>query len=206
MYLKTLLQKSYFVLSSPDINGLPLDKGIEVALIGRSNAGKSSALNALTQQKKLAKISKTPGRTQLINVFQVTDSIKLIDLPGYGFAKVPLKIKEKWQVTINNYLIKRKCLNGIVVLMDIRLPLRDMDVAMLKWAADCELNILVLLTKCDKLKRGATQNTKFAVMKSVREISDKIKVVVFSSHKHIGVDEAISVLTGWFGLNNDSTD
>ena len=199
--LKSMLQQATFVLSAPDIRGLPKDCGSEVALIGRSNAGKSSGLNALTQQKKLAKISKTPGRTQLINVFNINSDIRIIDLPGYGFAKVPIKVKEKWQVTINEYLLKRKCLNGLVILMDIRLPLQDLDINMLQWAHQQKLKILILLTKADKLKRGAAMNAKLFVIKRLVEIIgvNSIQVVVFSAHKHVGVDESISVLSGWFG-------
>lgn len=120
-------QKATFLTSAPDIKALPADTGIEVAFAGRSNAGKSSALNTLTRQNGLARTSKTPGRTQLINTFALAENQRLIDLPGYGFAKVPLAVKEKWQKALSEYLMKRQSLKGIVVLMDIRHPLKDLD-------------------------------------------------------------------------------
>src|SRR3990167_8275428 len=116
-------QKAYFLLSVAEIKQLPADQGIEVAIVGRSNAGKSSVLNRLTQSKRLARVSKTPGRTQQINIFVLDDKRRLADLPGYGFAKAPLAAQKKWQNTINLYLSTRQCLQGMVVVMDIRHPL-----------------------------------------------------------------------------------
>jgi len=118
---------THFVMSAPDIRHLPSDEGIEVAFAGRSNAGKSSALNTLTQQKALARISKTPGRTQLINLFEVEPGIRLVDLPGYGYAQVPEEMKIKWQRSLGEYLQMRNSLKGLIVLMDIRHPLKDLD-------------------------------------------------------------------------------
>ena len=141
------LHRATFTLSAPDIRRLPDDYGIEVAFAGRSNAGKSSALNTLTNQRSLARTSKTPGRTQLINVFEIAENKRLIDLPGYGFAQVPLEMKKKWQKALGEYLEKRECLKGLVILMDIRHPLKDLDKDLIQWAVDSELPILVLLTK-----------------------------------------------------------
>ncbi|GAL07793.1 GTP-binding protein EngB [Photobacterium aphoticum] len=122
-----------FITSAPSIRQLPTDAGVEIAFAGRSNAGKSSALNRITDQKNLARTSKTPGRTQLINMFEVVPGCNLIDLPGYGFAQVPLEMKLKWQESLGEYLQKRECLEGLVVLMDIRHPLKDLDQQMIMW-------------------------------------------------------------------------
>ena len=148
------LTKATFTLSAPDIRRLPADSGIEVAFAGRSNAGKSSALNTLTNQRSLARTSKTPGRTQLINIFEIAEDKRLVDLPGYGFAKVPMEMKKKWQKALGEYLEKRECLKGLVILMDIRHPLKDLDMDLIQWAADGELPVLALLTKSDKLSPG----------------------------------------------------
>ena len=143
------LSKATFTLSAPDIRRLPADSGIEVAFAGRSNAGKSSALNTLTNQRSLARTSKTPGRTQLINIFEIAENKRLVDLPGYGFAKVPMEMKKKWQKALGEYLEKRECLKGLVILMDIRHPLKDLDMDLIQWAADGDLPVLALLTKSD---------------------------------------------------------
>ena len=138
------LTKATFTISAPDIRRLPADSGIEVAFAGRSNAGKSSALNTLTNQRSLARTSKTPGRTQLINIFEIAENKRLVDLPGYGFAKVPMEMKKKWQKALGEYLEKRECLKGLVILMDIRHPLKDLDMDLIKWAAEGELPVLAL--------------------------------------------------------------
>ena len=132
------LSKATFTISAPDIRRLPADSGIEVAFAGRSNAGKSSALNTLTNQRSLARTSKTPGRTQLINIFEIAENKRLVDLPGYGFAKVPMEMKKKWQKALGEYLEKRECLKGLVILMDIRHPLKDLDMDLIQWAAEGE--------------------------------------------------------------------
>lgn len=147
-------QATHFVISAPDIRHLPEDTGIEVAFAGRSNAGKSSALNALTQQKAWRGPVK-PGRTQLINLFEVTEGCRVVDLPGYGYAEVPEAMKRKWQAALGEYLQKRDCLRGLVVLMDIRHPLKDLDMQMIEWAVAMQVPVLALLTKADKLASGA---------------------------------------------------
>ncbi len=129
-----------------------------MAFAGRSNAGKSSALNTLTNQKSLARTSKTPGRTQLINLFEVADGKRLVDLPGYGYAEVPEEMKRKWQRALGEYLEKRQSLQGLVVLMDIRHPLKDLDQQMIEWAVDSNIAVSVLLTKADKLASGARKS------------------------------------------------
>ncbi len=196
---KIHLSKAIFTISAPDIRRLPNDSGIEVAFAGRSNAGKSSALNTLTNQRGLARISKTPGRTQLINVFEVAENRRLIDLPGYGFAKVPLEMKKKWQKALGEYLEKREALKGLVVLMDIRHPLKDLDMDLIHWAADSELPVLVLLTKCDKLSQGKRSAEVLSVKKALAPLNADIKVQAFSSLKRTGADQANSVICDWLG-------
>lgn len=155
MSVKIHYQNTHFITSAPDIRHLPEDEGIEIAFAGRSNAGKSSSLNRLTNQKNLAKTSKTPGRTQLINLFKVADGCHIVDLPGYGFAQVPLEMKLKWQRALGEYLQKRQSLKGLVVLMDIRHPMKDLDQQLIIWAVECGIPVQVMLTKADKLKSGA---------------------------------------------------
>jgi len=192
------LNKATFTISAPDIRRLPEDTGVEVAFAGRSNAGKSSALNTLTRINGLARTSKTPGRTQLINVFEIADDHRLIDLPGYGFAKVPLEMKKKWQKALGEYLEKRNCLKGIVILMDIRHPLKDLDMDLIQWAADSNLPVLALLTKSDKLSQGKASTEVLKVKKVLATLNADIKVQAFSSLKKTGVDQATSVITNWF--------
>ncbi len=192
------LTKATFTLSAPDIRKLPEDSGIEVAFAGRSNAGKSSALNTLTNQRGLARISKTPGRTQLINVFEIGNNNRLIDLPGYGFAKVPLEMKKKWQKALGEYLEKRESLKGLVVLMDIRHPLKDLDMDLIEWAVDSELPVLALLTKADKLSQGKRSAEVLKVKKVLAELNGDIRVQAFSSLKRTGVEQANTVICDWF--------
>lgn len=187
-----------FVISAPDIRHLPNDTGIEVAFAGRSNAGKSSALNTLTQQKSLARTSKTPGRTQLINLFEVEDGVRLVDLPGYGYAEVPEAMKRKWQQALGEYLQKRECLKGLVVLMDIRHPLKDLDMQMVEWAVAMNVPVLVLLTKADKLASGAKKKQLMGVRQTLAELGGDIEVENFSSLKKIGVDKLVIKLDKWF--------
>lgn len=194
------LSKATFTISAPDIRHLGEDSGIEVAFAGRSNAGKSSALNTLTNQKGLARISKTPGRTQLINVFEVGENQRLVDLPGYGFAKVPLAMKQKWQKALGEYLEKRQSLKGLVILMDIRHPLKDLDMDLIQWAADSELPVLALLTKSDKLSQGQRSTEVLKVKKALKPLNADIKVHAFSSLKRTGVDQANQIICDWLAL------
>lgn len=192
-----------FVTSAPDITKLPPDTGIEIAFAGRSNAGKSSALNTLTRQKALARTSKTPGRTQLINVFELDSGERLIDLPGYGFAKVPMAVKEKWQKALAEYLQKRDSLKGIVVLMDIRHPFRETDQELIYWAADCCIPVLALLTKADKLKQGPRKSTVLQARQAAIAFNGDVQVEAFSSLKRIGVEQLENKLNEWFGSQDD---
>lgn len=195
------LSKATFTISAPDIRKLPEDTGIEVAFAGRSNAGKSSALNTLTNQKSLARISKTPGRTQLINVFEIAENKRLIDLPGYGFAKVPLEMKKKWQKALGEYLEKRESLKGLVILMDIRHPLKDLDMDLIHWAVDSELPVLALLTKCDKLSQGKRSTEVLKVKKILAPLNGDIKVQAFSSLKRTGAEQADAIICDWFSAD-----
>ncbi len=191
-------QLTHFVTSAPDIRHLPSDTGIEVAFAGRSNAGKSSALNTLTNQKSLARTSKTPGRTQLINLFEVAEGKRLVDLPGYGYAEVPEEMKRKWQRALGEYLQKRQCLKGLVILMDIRHPLKDLDQQMIEWAVDSQIPVLVLLTKADKLASGARKSQLTMVREAVIAFNGDVQVEVFSSLKKLGTDKLRSKLDTWF--------
>lgn len=194
---------THFVTSAPDIRHLPADVGIEVAFAGRSNAGKSSALNTLTNQKSLARTSKTPGRTQLINLFQVADGIRLVDLPGYGYAEVPEEMKRKWQRALGEYLQKRECLKGLVVLMDIRHPLKDLDQQMIEWAVQSQIPVLVLLTKADKLASGARKSQLNMVREASLAFMGDVQVELFSSLKKIGVDKLRLKLDSWFSTQEE---
>lgn len=189
-----------YLVSSPTLKQCPAEDGAEVAFAGRSNAGKSSAINRLTGNGKLARTSKTPGRTQLINFFSLgTPRLRLVDLPGYGYAKVPLAVKNEWQKHLSEYLQKRESLMGLVLLMDIRHPLQEFDTMMLKWAADMGMPMHILLTKSDKLKRGAAKTSLLQVCQylTAQNLTDLVSVQLFSSHNGDGVAELEVVLKDW---------
>jgi GTP-binding protein len=173
-----------------------------VAFAGRSNAGKSSAINSLTNNKKLAKTSKTPGRTQLINFFELSGSQRLVDLPGYGFAQVPRSVKQDWTRLMENYLQKRHSLRGLVLLMDVRHPLQTFDEQLLAWCAAAGMPVHVLLTKADKLKRGPAKNTLLKVRAALRDHPGEASAQLFSSLKHEGHEELIEVLDGWLTIED----
>ena len=189
-----------FLKSAALVKQLPEDTGIEVAFAGRSNAGKSSALNCLTNQRQLAKTSKTPGRTQLINVFTLSEETqRLIDLPGYGFAKVSQKIKQEWQKNLAHYLEVRKSLKGLVILMDIRHPLKELDITMIEWATRTGLATHLLLTKCDKLSKSQANAALLKVRNHYKKIPDNLLTSqIFSATKKTGLDDLILKLNSWF--------
>lgn len=193
-------QRAKFELSAPDIRHLGADEGIEVAFAGRSNAGKSTALNCLTRQKNLARTSKTPGRTQLINVFDIGDEKRLIDLPGYGYAQVPIEMKKKWQRALGEYLQKRDCLKGLVVLMDIRHPFKELDQDLIYWAVESDIPVLALLTKADKLKSGKQKSQLLMAREAALAFCGDVTVHKFSALKKTGLVELESVLDNWFGF------
>lgn len=191
-------KKATFLLSAADIKQLPPDQGIEVAIVGRSNAGKSSVLNCITQNKKLARVSKTPGRTQQINVFVLDDERRLMDLPGYGFANVPLAAKRKWEQTINNYFKERDCLKGLILVMDIRHPFKDLDMQMLDYCQHHGLAVHILLNKADKLSNSAAKNVLFDAEPVTAAYGDNVTMQTFSAEKHTGVKELQEILNGWY--------
>jgi GTP-binding protein len=183
-----------FLKSASAMTQCPTDQGAEVAFCGRSNAGKSSAINTLTGQRKLARTSKTPGRTQLINFFSLSSLQRLVDLPGYGYAKVPSALKAHWHQHLDEYLRNRLCLKGLILLMDIRHPLREFDEMMLQWSKSSNMPLHILLTKADKLKRGARNNT---LLKTQRALPKGVTIQLFSSTETIGLDQLTSVMTDW---------
>ena len=191
-----------FLTSAPTLAECPEDSGAEVAFAGRSNAGKSSAINALTDNTKLARTSKTPGRTQLINFFRISDEQRLVDLPGYGYAKVARSMKDEWQRHLAFYLENRECLRGLILLMDIRQPLKEFDLHMLTWAAGAGLPAHILLTKADKMKNGPANNVRFAVEKALKEqgLDTGVTVQIFSSTKKRGLDKLEMKLNEWLAL------
>jgi len=189
--LRTYFARARFLKSAPDPAHLPADRGAEIAFAGRSNAGKSSALNALCAQKTLARASKRPGRTQLLNVFVLDDSRRLIDLPGYGYAEAPREMRQNWGLVMDEYFNTRRSLRLTVLLMDIRHPLRPFDQMLIEGCTARNLPVHVLLTKADKLSRGAAMG----VLQKLRHaLPEGVTVQVFSSLSGLGLDEARSRL------------
>ncbi len=195
--LPEILRNPEFILGAAETKQFPKDEIIEIAFAGRSNVGKSSAINAITNRRKLARTSKTPGRTQQINFFSLGESARLVDLPGYGFAQVPLAVKNKWQTTIKNYLADRKNLIVLVLLMDIRHPLTDLDWQMVDWANTSNLPTQVLLTKADKYNRGKAASVVLNVEKQLSELNGQFAVEPFSSLKYTGVGKMRHQLAEW---------
>ena len=195
-----------FMISAPTLALCPDDTGAEVAFAGRSNAGKSSAINALTQQNALARTSRTPGRTQLINFFTVMndESRRLVDLPGYGYAKVPEAVKIEWQKHLSDYLRGRFSLRGLVLLMDVRHPLTEFDQMMLEFADQRGMPVHILLTKADKLKRGPASAALQKVRSRLKEWEDLVSVQLFSSLKRDGVDTLSQKLDQWLHTPEDA--
>lgn len=185
--------------SSPSLTGTPPDVGREIAFAGRSNAGKSSAINTLTQQNSLARTSKTPGRTQMLNFFEINGQQRFVDLPGYGYAKVPLDVKNKWHQLMEIYLTQRKSLCAIILVMDVRHPLTDFDWQMVEWCQHTGLPLHILLTKADKLTFGAAKNTLLQVQRELKGVTIQISVQLFSALKKNGIDEVHQALDTLFG-------
>jgi GTP-binding protein len=188
---------AHYLTNAHRLDQLPPDAGAEIAFAGRSNAGKSSALNVICDQQGLARTSKTPGRTQQLVVFPLDDTHRLIDLPGYGYAKVPDKLREHWRGTIDAYLRTRNALRGVVLVMDARHPLREFDRLMLGFAAATGRNCLCLLTKSDKLSRGESLRVLAAVRKEIVQLAPSAQAQLFSSLSKSGVDEARATLAEW---------
>ncbi|MCO4784988.1 ribosome biogenesis GTP-binding protein YihA/YsxC [Marinomonas gallaica] len=199
----SIFQSAHFIKSAEKLSQCPLDQGLEVAFAGRSNAGKSTSLNTLANQRKLARTSKTPGRTQLINCFGLNvEDRRLVDLPGYGFAKVPIAMKENWQAHMQDYLMNRRSLVGVVLVMDIRHPMKEFDEMMLEWAANNNVKVHALLTKSDKLKRGPAQATMLKIMKEMKARGVEASAQTFSGLNGDGVDQLREKLAQWLQLEN----
>lgn len=194
---KARYHRASFLLSAPSLEDLPKDEGAEAAFIGRSNVGKSSAINTITGINGLARSSKTPGRTQSINLFELDNNNRLVDLPGYGYAKVPLQLKQRFQEMINSYLESRQCLKGLILLMDIRHPLKDSDQTLIEWTLECEVPLHILLTKSDKLGHGAASAALRQVEQALHSWAPSTTVQLFSSLDHTGLDQVHAVLNRW---------
>ena len=194
-----VFSRASFSQSAPSIRECPPETGVEVAFAGRSNAGKSSAINALTNNSKLARTSKTPGRTQLINFFSLSATQRLVDLPGYGYAKVSREMKEQWQRHLSEYLRERQSLKGLVLLMDIRHPLQEFDTTMINWAAEANMPVHILLTKADKLSRGPANTVRLDVLKYLKQsgLEELVTAQCFSALKNTGIDELKAKLQSW---------
>jgi len=201
--MKNHYQQTEFILGTPDARHAPADTGAEVAFAGRSNAGKSSALNVITGQRSLARISKAPGRTREINFFQVRNQLRLVDLPGYGYAKVSKSMKNQWQRNIARYLETRQSLCGVILLMDIRHPFKDTDQQVLSWCHAAELPAHILLTKADKLKRGPARTVLLQAGKQMPQWHPQASVQLFSAHTREGNEAVRLVLDQWLGLAED---
>lgn len=204
--MKLNYKNCVFAKSAAQLSGCP-DSAGEIAFVGRSNAGKSSALNSL-MRKRIARTSKTPGRTQLINFFSLpdktVDGLHLVDLPGYGYAKVSLKVKAEWHAFISDYLENRDPLIGVVIVMDCRHPLQPIDITMLDYCRDTNLLAHVILTKADKLSKNEQKNALFKVEKALAKDWGDSTVQLFSATKNQGVNELAELLDRWFGYALES--
>ena len=189
----TYFQNAKFTGSYPTSEDLPLDSGSEIAFCGRSNCGKSSVLNALTNNKKLAKTSKTPGRTQAINVFEIgsSDQFKIIDLPGYGYAKVSKQMRAVWGQEIETYLTTRQCLKALCIIMDIRHPLKEDDLTLIDWCENKNLPMILLLNKSDKLSKNKIAQAVSSAKKSLNHISVKNCIIATSATNKLGIDSLL---------------
>ena len=201
----SLFRNARFVRSVHDLRDLPPPEAHEVAFAGRSNAGKSSAINTLADHTRLAFVSKTPGRTQLINFFELASGGCLVDLPGYGYAKVPEAIRKHWEHTLAGYLQTRESLRGLVLVMDVRHPLTPLDRTMLEWFRPTERPVHVLLTKADKLSRGAAMSVLQQVRAELAAYGADFSAQLFSSLKGTGTEEAEVVLSRWLGLTTEES-
>lgn len=203
--MNPIYEQATFVMSSPELKNTPADFGKEIAFAGRSNAGKSSAINTLTRQNSLARTSKTPGRTQMLNFFAISEQQRFVDLPGYGYAKVPEAVKKQWHQLMETYLAKRKSLCAIILVMDVRHPLTDFDWQMIEWCQHSGLALHILLTKSDKLTFGAAKNTLLQVQRTLKDVNIPVTVQLFSALKKTGVDEVHQALDELFETKKTAT-
>ena len=202
MATKDTFTNAKFIGSFPSCENLPFDEGDEIAFCGRSNSGKSSVINALTKNKKLAKTSKTPGRTQSINLFCLRDdeSKRLIDLPGYGYAKVSKSKRLEWGLVIDEYLNRRKSLRGLVIIMDIRHPLKDSDQMLIRWCQETQTPFLVLLNKADKFSNNKSFSELQKTRKLMKGITVSHEIIAFSSKDFLGLSDVIKCLEKFLSL------
>lgn len=200
--IKPLYQRASFIAAAARMDQAPSDSGREVAFAGRSNAGKSSAINTICHQRQLARTSKTPGRTQQLVFFGLDETRRLVDLPGYGYAKVSEAVKRQWQQLMASYLERRRSLAGVVVVMDIRHPLTAFDRQMLQWGRRTDLEMLLLLTKCDKLKRGAACAELERVKNAIAPDEARVQVELFSARTRWGVEPVHEALDRWLGIGS----
>jgi GTP-binding protein len=191
-----LFPSAHFMVGAAQPSQFPTDDGAEVAFAGRSNAGKSSALNAIVARQSLARTSKTPGRTQQINFFEFRPGCRVVDLPGYGFAKVPIPMQQHWKALLNAFFTQRQSLRGVIQIMDCRHPLTDYDVQLIEFANERGIPVHVLLTKADKLSRSQGMNT----LKQVRSALEGAGVQLFSATAKTGVDDARKALEGMWAM------
>ncbi len=190
-------RNAQFLTSAGTLSQCPEDNALEAAFIGRSNAGKSSAINILTEQPKLARTSKTPGRTQLLNYFEIAELRYLVDLPGFGYAKVPPKLKQKWEKELTRYLEERQSLQGVILLVDIRHAFKDSDMMIIDWASRAQMPLHILLTKTDKLKHGAAKTALLSAQKKLTPFGELISLQLFSALKGSGVNDLRKQLNAW---------
>lgn len=192
--------RAEFLVSAARFSQCPDDDEPEVAFVGRSNAGKSSVLNRLAGKHALARVSRTPGRTQLINMFTVLSGGRLVDLPGYGYATAPHAVRERWQEELDQFLNNRTNLTGLVLVADVRHPLKPLDLSLARWSGESDLPLLLLLNKSDKLKHGARQNALLMAQRTVGEYP-LVQVQLFSAQDALGLDEATEVVREWLKKN-----
>lgn len=200
MHSHSVYGQAVFFTGAVRLSQLPPDRGQEVAFAGRSNVGKSSAINAITGRRSLARVSKSPGRTRQINFFSLDDSRRLVDLPGYGFARAPHSVQRKWATTVDGYLRERCCLRGVVLLLDVRHPPNELDRHLLEWCRAANLPTCILLTKADKLARGSAVKALNEMRQRLAFASGCVTVQLFSATQGAGVDEARARLGTWLGL------
>ncbi len=197
---RKLLSGARFVLSVPNVGDMPNDKGIEIAFAGRSNTGKSSAINVLCGQRGLARTSRTPGRTQHLVVFELDGPRRLVDLPGFGYAKVSKRIRAHWDRALPEYLETRRSLAGLMMVMDVRHPLKPQEVMLVDWCAKANVPLHVLLNKCDKLNKGQAHNALLKVSRYLEGIGGDATVQLFSALKSTGIEQAHEAAGRWLDV------
>ena len=187
-------------MSVPNVNDMPNDKGIEIAFAGRSNTGKSSAINVLCGQRGLARTSRTPGRTQHLVVFQLDGPRRLVDLPGFGYAKVSKRVRAHWDRALPEYLETRRSLAGLIMVMDVRHPLKPQEVMLVDWCATADVALHVLLNKCDKLNKGQAQNALLKLSRYLESAGGDATAQLFSALKRTGIEQAYEAAGRWLDV------